>query len=126
MSWNYSRRLEAARHYRELRTKAYSDVIASVADSANASRLGSATVQIEALGKATEAKIRILLYGSKSVVDALAKFSAAQGAVGDEPIANQFVALVQAMRADTSVRTDHVADGSIEASIFAPRDKLLR
>jgi hypothetical protein len=45
----FTRRLEAARHYRELRTRWYSDFIAAVAESANAARIQDINVKLRRL-----------------------------------------------------------------------------
>jgi hypothetical protein len=118
LQYFFSRRLEALRHFQQLRTEAYSEFIAAVAQSANASRRGNKSLQEEALARGTEAKIRILLYGSKSVVRKLGEFSSAQGEVSSKEIAPRFVALIQAMRADARVRPDEIGDHSILASVF--------
>jgi hypothetical protein len=125
LQYYFSRRLETLRHFQELRTGAYSEFIAAVAQSANASRRGDKSLQDEALARATEAKIRILLYGSKAVVRKLGEFSVAQAAVGSEGVAPRFVALIQAMRADARVRPDEIADHSILAAVF-PLESLPR
>jgi hypothetical protein len=118
LQYYFTRRLETLRHFQELRTAAYSEFIGAVAQSANASRQGDKSLQDEALARATEAKIRILLYGSKAVVRKLGEFSRAQAAVDSEEVAPRFVALIQAIRADARVRPDEIADDSILASVF--------
>jgi hypothetical protein len=122
LQYYFSRRLEAARHFQELRTRAYSDFIGGVAETANAARKGDKALQLEALAKATEAKIRILLYGSRAVVNAVSEFSIAQGAVSSEAVAPRFVEMIQAMRADSAIRLEGIADTAILGSAFGPEE----
>jgi hypothetical protein len=122
LQYYFSRRLEATRHFQELRTRAYADFIGGVAETANASRKGDQALQLDALAKTTEAKIRILLYGSRAVVNTVAEFSIAQGSVSSEAVAPRFVELIQAMRADSAIRLDGIADTSILGTAFGPRE----
>ena len=117
-----SRRLDAARHFQELRTRAYADFIGAVAETANAARKRDDALQLDALARATDAKIRILLYGSEAVVNAVAEFSMAQGAVSSDAIAPRFVQLIHAMRADSAVRLGDIADTAVLGAAFGPRE----
>jgi hypothetical protein len=120
LQYHFSKRLEAARHFQELRTRAYSDFIAGVAGSASAARKRDKTLQLEAQAQAAEAKIRILLYGSATVVDAVASLSVAQGEVNSMEIAPRFVAVIQSMRADSAVSLPAISDHAILSTAFGP------
>jgi hypothetical protein len=120
LQYYFSRRLDAVRHFQDLRTRAYSDFIGGVADTANAARKGDHTLQLDALAKATEAKIRILLYGSRAVVNAVAEFSVAQGSVTSKEVAPRFVEVIHAMRGDSVIPLKRIDDTAIMGSAFGP------
>jgi hypothetical protein len=125
LQYYFSRRLEATRHFRELRTLAYSNFVQAVAESASASRKCDKDLQLEALAKATEAKISILLYGSECVVNAVSEFSMAQGSVSASTIAPRFAAVIHAMRADSAVPLSAITDEAILGSAFGPKENWL-
>lgn len=122
LQYYFSRRLEAVRHFQELRTRAYSDFIAGVAETANAARKGDKALRLDGVAKAAEAKIRILLYGSRTVVNAVAEFSVAQGSMTSEAVAPHFVEVIQAMRADSAIRLERIDDNAVLGSAFGPKE----
>jgi hypothetical protein len=123
-----SRRSETKKHLETLRTIAYVDFVRAVASSAvlQKGRHGGPPASEEDFLKGNElgmlfadAKARIALYGSKSVVTALAKFLRA-GPVLDSPErAKEFIAICQKMRNDTRPWPGKVTDHDAHFLLFS-------
>lgn len=118
-----SRRSETKKHLETLRTTAYVDFVRGVAgwlvlnkhpiDSKENFLRGTELTMLMA-----DAKARIALYGSKSVVSSLAKFLRA-GVVLDSPErAKEFTAVCQKMRSDTRPRPGNVTDHDAHFLLF--------
>jgi len=85
------------------RSQAYADYLQAVAASAH---LGSDDDLRDALRRAADAKARIAVYGTASVVRALAQFENVGAAVGSEQGARAFLSLVKTMRPGSEVVSD--------------------
>jgi hypothetical protein len=109
------------RHYRELRSNAYKDLIQGFSLLNIGIQTKDETKQIEAIRIITDAKFRIALFGSKRV---LADMSAYWQFYEKEDIANAKAALVKAissMRRDNSfVSTCGLHPQVIEDLLFSP------
>lgn len=117
------RRSETRKHLESLRTTAYVDFVRGVAglavlqkrpvDSKEDFLKGNELIMLVA-----DAKARIALYGSKSVVSSLAKFLRG-GVVLDTPErAREFTAICQKMRTDTRPRLANVTDDDAHFLLF--------
>ena len=101
-----SRRSETKKHLEILRTTAYVDLIRGIAGLAVIQRgpvdtKEKATKGSELIMLVTDAKSRIVLYGSRSVVASLAKFLRAGDVLDSPERAREFTAICQQMRNDT-------------------------
>ncbi len=96
----FSRYLDARKHQRELRAKAYADYLQCVSEHAN---LGHQRQSVEGrqLGaKTADAKCRIALYGASAVISAFAKFERLGATMNTEEQCHAFASMVAAMRDD--------------------------
>jgi hypothetical protein len=118
-----ARRSETIRQLQALRAAAYVDFIRAVAGLAN---LQKDTLQEkehflkgwELTMLLADAKARIAIYGSESVVSSMANFLRA-GSVLDSPErAKEFTAVCQKMRADGRPKTDRVTDQDTHFLLF--------
>jgi len=114
----FSKTSERHKHYQALRTQAYIDFIRGVSNLAIAQRSNDKSKQIESLSSLTDAKIRIVIYGSKSVVNKLANFYR-NGAILDNPESrNNFLNMCQAMRLEGFSKNQIVIDNDISQILF--------
>lgn len=90
---------EKRKHLEALQSEAYSDYLRSVAAAAH---LRSDEDLVEALKLAADAKARIAVYGSRSVIEALAKFEESGAVLNNDLSTESFIALVSAMRHEKS------------------------
>ena len=93
----FSRTAESKKQVEILRRQSYADYLRAVANAAHAQ---SADARRAAAADAADAKARIAVYGSSSVVDALARFEEA-GPILDNPTSvDCFLNLALAMRSE--------------------------
>lgn len=118
-----SRRSETKKHLESLRTAAYVDFIRGVAglavlqkrpiDSESDFLRGQDLTMLVA-----DAKSRIVLYGSKSIVSSMAHFLRAGNALDTPKRAKEFTAICQKMRSDTRPRPGRVSDYDAHFLLF--------
>jgi len=94
----YSRRLEERRQLRELRARACIDFIKALSDLAHSNRQSQNNP--EATRDLSDAKARIAIYGTPSVVEAMASFLRVHDSLGPAAT-DELVRLATAMRRDT-------------------------
>jgi hypothetical protein len=119
------RRSETIRQLQVLRTAAYVDFIRAVAGLALLQKTPASMHEKEDSEKGKElvmlladAKSRIAIYGGESVVSSMANFLRA-GSVLDSPErANEFTAVCQKMRRDSSPKPDEVSDRDVHFLLF--------
>jgi hypothetical protein len=105
LQYCFSRSAESRKQLQLLRSQAYVDYLRAVTKSAQANTPDSIR---SAKVEAADAKARLVVYGTSSVISGLARFEKA-GAVLDNPSAiDAFVALVGAMRQKDSAGADDV------------------
>lgn len=102
LQYLFSRYLEERKHHRLLQTQAYADYLRGVSEAAH---LSLAVKEEQAFARIADAKTRICLYGSQEVVMSLAKFERSGGVINNEEQREAFVALIQAMRGDSNVKS---------------------
>ena len=118
-----SRRSETKKHLESLRTTAYVDFIRGVAAQAIFQKGPIDTKEkilraSEAIMLVADAKARIVLYGSESVVSLMAQFLRG-GEVLDSPErAKEFTSICQQMRNDTRPMPGRVADKDAHFLLF--------
>jgi len=100
LQYLFSRYLEERKHNRLLQTQAYADYLRAVSDTRH---LSLNVREEDVLTRLADAKTRICLYGSKHVVELLAKFEQHGSVIGNEMQRCAFIALIAAMRGDSKV-----------------------
>ncbi len=108
------KRRDKGRHRRRLQAEAFSDYLETV--SAIALQPSEREGRLPEL---TNAKARIVAYGPSEAVESLAEFEREGAQLGTRPQMEAFVALCQAMRAETGV--DEAANEDIETVLLAGR-----
>lgn len=99
----FGRMAEREKHAEGLRSQAYADYLRAVAAAAH---LRSDEDMRDAHRDAADAKARIAVYGSASVISALAQFEEAGASVTNDPAAAAFIALVSSMRSSRATVPD--------------------
>lgn len=108
-----TRSLEDRREQRELRSRAYLDLLRGMTELASARRVGDTTGEAEALRLLTDAKVRIAVYGSPAVVQALARFVGEGENLALSPARAAFTSLAAAMRTDAGKRQSAIAANEV-------------
>jgi hypothetical protein len=96
----FTQSAERKKQYQELRTRAYVDFPKSSAGIAMAQKSENAEKEFEFRILMTDAKARIGIYGSKTVVGTTAEFFRKHGALTSAPALSSYLQVVTAMRAD--------------------------
>ncbi len=99
----FSRAAEREKHAATLQSQAYADYLRAVAA---AGHLRSDEDLRDAHRDAADAKARIAVYGSASVIKALSRFEETGAILTDSPSTEAFVALVSSMRSAGSTVPD--------------------
>ena len=116
-----SRHLDDQRHRRELRTKAYTDYLRCVCEHANQLASQRQSTEGRELGTRTaDAKCRVCLYGSPSVVQAFAAFERLGAAMNSREQCAAFTRMVSIMREDSSGR-DEAASSDLEVILLGSK-----
>jgi hypothetical protein len=115
----YARRGESARHFRELRTRAYADFLSGSAMCSLAQRQANADRELEAMILLTDAKSRIAVYGSAEVTSALADFFAKFGKLNSPAALAAFTAVVARMRIETPGSDKSISAEAISHLLFS-------
>ncbi|MEM3460111.1 MAG: hypothetical protein QXO24_02710 [Candidatus Micrarchaeaceae archaeon] len=117
----FTRAQESVKHYRELRSQAYTDFIKAVAGIAISQKSDSRNREIEFLSLLADAKSRIAVYGSKQVVESMADFFVHHSALDSPEALAAFATIVQKMRRDTVMKGEEVLDEHIRALLFGAK-----
>ena len=97
----FTRYLEDQRHYRTLRTQAYTDFLKYAADITHLKSEPDHPSRKELVARITDSKARICLYGSKEVIAKMASFERLGAIIISEEQRTAFVQVVAAMRTDS-------------------------
>jgi hypothetical protein len=100
LQYFFTRHIETQRYQRELRTQAYLDYIKSVSGLAHLND-PQGSQERDLLAGAADAKARICVYGSGSVIEAFAAFERLGAIVGSPQQRRSFVAMIAAIRKDS-------------------------
>jgi len=98
LQYVFTRVLEDRRHRRELRTQAYSDYVRGVSDLKHQIIDALGAKEREMYARLTDAKMRVTLYGSKSVIEKMADFERFGGGLHSDAQQEAFVEILIAMR----------------------------
>jgi hypothetical protein len=102
LQYFFTRHLDNQKHYRELRTKAYTDYLKCVSEHANLGKQRQSPEGRELSKNTADAKCRICLYGSSSSVGAFAEFERIGATMNTPEQCNAFTRMVAIMRNDSS------------------------
>ena len=100
LQYVFTRILEERRHHRDLRTKAYTDYLLAISDAKHRMVQRQASYERELLARITDAKARICLYGTNSVLKELAAFERLGGQIATDDQVKTFIGLLKVMRGD--------------------------
>jgi hypothetical protein len=100
LQYFFTRHLDNQKHYRELRTKAYTDYLKCVGEQANFGKRQTQEGR-ELFAKTADAKSRICLYGSSSAVGAFAEFERLGATMNTPGQRTAFTRMVAIMRSDS-------------------------
>ncbi|WP_298438044.1 hypothetical protein [Ottowia sp.] len=117
----FSRYLEAKKHQRDLRAKAYSDYLQCVSEHANLKPAQPSSEGRQLGARTADAKCRIALYGGEAVIAAFAGFERLGATMNSAEQRDAFTDMVVAMRSDTLGSSVKAVD--IEAILFGPSAK---
>ena len=120
LQYVFSRFTEAHKELRRLRSEASVDYLRRASESPWVPIADSAA-QREFLSGLTEAKIRLSVYGSADVIDALAEFEAAGAKIVTSRQRDLFLQIVQAMRKDSAVDRKAPKIQSLDAILMGNR-----
>jgi len=97
LQYLFTRYLENQRHYRSLRTQAYTDYLKGASERAHF----GIKPQSQVKQKIADAKARICLYGSTAAIQALALFEKLGATMNSDQERNAFTSMVLIMRNDS-------------------------
>jgi len=100
LQYLYSRSSEIHKQHYISKSQAYIDYLQCVAELANIAKFQKNYKRNELLSKTADAKTRICIYGSKSVVEALANFEKSGARIDNHESAEKFLLVCQEMRKD--------------------------
>jgi len=101
LQYFFTRHLENQKHYRDLRTQAYTDYLKGVCEQAQLVGQPISKENREVLAKTADAKARICLYGSKKAVEAFAEFEKIGASMKTQEQRRTFSNMVAIMRTDS-------------------------
>ena len=114
--------LEGKKHHRDLRAKAYADYLQCVSEHANL-RPPRQSAEGRQLGARTaDAKCRISLYGSPTVIESFASFERMGASMTSAEQRGAFTRMVQEMRTD-ALGGPKVSEVDLEAVLLGVRDQ---
>lgn len=102
LQYFFTRHLDLQRSRREARTKAYTDYLLCVSEHANTARHISLQEVRNLAAKTADAKCRICLYGSSSVIEAFAAFEKQGATMNTAEQRASFTHMVSIMRRDST------------------------
>ena len=101
LQYFFTRHIEAQRHYRDLRSKAYMDYLKCVCEQAQFRLKENTRERQELFAKTGDAKARICLYGSKEAIEAFSKFEQLGATMNTTEQCRSFTDMVSIMRTDS-------------------------
>lgn len=121
LQYFFSRSAETRKYLAGLRTQAYIDYLRCFAEVKHIGR-DNPKIRNELLAKATDAKTRIVIYGSSAVIEALTNFEQL-GAVLDTPNAKEkFLTLCNAMRQESIGKSGKARLEALKLILFSPEE----
>ena len=103
---------------RNVRNQTYSDYLNGVADVAFSLKGVDSDRYLIALGQLTSAKARILIYGSKKVVELITEFERIGAKISNQEEIDAFIDICQAMRNENLSEKEKISDKDISELII--------
>ncbi len=116
----YTKKLEHQKHLQELTAQAYADFIKAITQRNYAKQAEDLTRELDALALQIDAKIRISLFASSTIVERLADVERSSGQMSDPEARKAFVALLRAIREERSPKAS-VQVSDLEPILFGIR-----
>ena len=110
LQYFFTRHLDNQRHYRTLRTQAYTDYLKSVCEQAQLVVQPQSKESREIFARTADAKSHICLYGSAEAIVAFAEFERLGAKMGTQEQRKAFSQMVSVMRKDSGGRADASID----------------
>ena len=101
LQYLFTRYLENQRHYRKLRTQAYTDYLRGVSEHAHLVVQRQGHEAREIFSRTADAKARICLYGSTAAIQALSSFENLGATMNTDKERTAFASMVLLMRNDS-------------------------
>lgn len=121
LQYFFTRHIEHQKHYRGLRTQAYTDYLKSVCEQAQLAPKAQPNEIREIFTRTADAKARICLYGSTQAVEAFAAFERLGAKMKTKDERRAFTTMVAIMRMDSG-STPGVQIESLELVLMGHRD----
>ena len=118
LQYLFTRHIDNQKHHRELRTKAYTDYLKCVSEHANIGKPRQSSEGRELATKTADAKCRICLYGSSSVVKAFAEFESLGATMNTTEQCTAFTRMVSIMRGDSTIGGGNVELKDLETVLL--------
>jgi hypothetical protein len=122
LQYFFTRHLEDQKHYRGLRTQAYTDYLKSVCEQAQLIVQPQSKESREIFAKTADAKARICLYGSVRAVEAFAEFERLGATMRTKEHRRAFSKMVEIMRSDSG-SAQGVPIENLELVLMGHRDE---
>jgi hypothetical protein len=122
LQYFFTRHLEDQKHYRVLRTQAYTDYLKCVCDQAQLGVQHQSKENREIFARTADAKSRICLYGSTQSVEALARFERHGARTSTKEQMRVFSNMVAIMRSDSGSDPGVLID-SLEIVLLGSRSE---
>jgi len=113
-----SRSSENRKYQQMLRTQAYVDYLRALAVNATASKSADKHKAAESFELAADAKARIAIYGTKPIVEILAKFCEEGEKLDNSERKKTFVQMCQIMRSESLPHSEIVASNDVSRLLF--------
>lgn len=101
LQYFFTRQIESQKHYRGLRTQAYTDYLKCVGEQAQLAPKAQPNEIREIFARTADAKARICLYGSTAAVEAFAAFERMGAKMKTKDERRAFTTMVAIMRKDS-------------------------
>lgn len=123
LQYFFTRRVDSAKHYRELRTQAYVEFAKAVAGRAVSQRLSDKQQELSFTILLADVKARLAIYGSRQVVTLLATLLREhEGALALPLARQQFMAVLNQMRAEVPNSGERLPTQDIAQLLFDEDD----
>ena len=101
LQYFFTRHIENQKHIRDLRSNAYMDYLRTASELANYRPKENSKERIDILARTADAKSRVCLYGSNTVIKAFSKFERLGATMGTAEQRDAFTDMVKEMRNDS-------------------------